>query len=740
MATLDPSAQQDAQGAQEAQNAGMLAFVKLLAELLSGLSNRPVNLDDLTLMSGTRKVFPSDNPDLELTAKVQDAFTNPESKASIRIFLEYPDGRKEQIFRQVQGKIPPGGDPLGLAPAMREMFAKQAADKFTEQQRPKVIIEADSQTVMADISNQEKKTVLGEKGVETENRKTVSETITVPKLEKFEAVKDVTGADSVEMTEIGQSSENKEQILKEKLVQVEKSLLDARKHLGSPDFDPVETQQWVDYFEEKAQSLRSQLGIAEPAAAAVAQEQNTQTVKDTAAVETVQKPETGQSSSKEQMLKGQLEMVDEALDDANRRANTPGFEYLRGQQWFKDLETKAQSLRAQLGTVEPASATVEAAQVQPTSQTGKPQTVDLPISQAEHNEAVILGAIAMPAVASFVAQAEASPLTLELPVQNPITAEARNKQFVLDGVAASMTDESLSSKGLPYFSDLALDQPYYDSLQSQAREWRAELGIPEIDSLRELHSFTGQTIDVASVKEEAGDSNSVIHAGAIQPFLFEATELSTQVEALRSQVNQHLGDIALFTQTLGQSINEPQIQQWTQETVAAVEVHSQTLGDRLRNAAAGLLETVKDRAANDWKIVVDTVKERASDDWAKTVDAVQDRAANDWEKVQRWAISSDRVDASIDTFLQHVGQNSASGGLAEHEGYVFARKGEERGIFREGTNEPVYKNGLLTDSANSKDSAYIAGFPARVDKVAAEASTMAQASAKSSAPSARKGR
>jgi hypothetical protein len=512
----------------------------------------------------------------------------------------------------------------------------------------------------------------------------------------------------------------------------------------------VETQQWVDYFEEKAQSLRSQLGITEPAAA---QEQNA---------------EKNQPSAKEQMLKGKLAEVEDRLSDANHRANTPGFEYLRGQQWFKDLELKAQSLRSQLGvesTTQDAVSVMEIAKdaenvdadlelnslgkvnepvvipesaqssgialdlppmiqtVVQTSQIDKPQTVDLPISQAEHNESVILGAIAMPAVA----QAKVSPLALELPVQDPITAEERNKQFVLNGMAASMPEMS------------ALDQPYYDRLQSQAREWMSELGIPEIDSLRELDSFTGQTIDVAS-KEGESDSNNIIHAGAIQPFLSEATELSTQVEALRGQINQHLGDIELFTQTLGQSINEPQIQQWTQETAAAVEVHSQTLGDRLRNAAAGLLETVKDRAANDWKIVVDTVKERASDDWAKTVDAVQDRAANDWEKVQRWAISSDRVDASIDTFLQHVGQNSESGGLAEHEGYVFARKGEERGIFREGTNEPVYKNGLLTDSANSKDSAYISGFPARVDRVAAEASAMAQTSAKSSASSARKGR
>jgi hypothetical protein len=679
MATLDPSAQQDAQGAQEAQNAGMLAFVKLLAELLSGLSNRPVNLDDLTLMSGTRKVFPSDNPDLELTAKVQDAFTNPESKASIRIFLEYPDGRKEQIFRQVQGKIPPGGDPLGLAPAMREMFAKQAADKFTAELRPKVVIEADSQTVT------QKPTVF----------EALAKTVPVAaatRLDEAEPVKD-SAADSVEQTEVIQPSEEKNQNLKKELAVVEKSLVNARNNLGSPDFDPVEAQQWVDYFEQKAQSLRAQLGIAEPAAA-----------------------------------------------------------------------------------------TVEAELVQPTSQTGKPQTVDLPISQAEHNESAILGAIAMPAVVPIVAQAEASLLTLELPVQNSITAEDRNKQFVLDGVAASMTDmptqdleeerafakdqlefiegkidafESLSRKGLPYFSDPALDQPYYDRLQSQAREWMSELGIPEIDALRELDSFTGQTIDVVSIKKGAGDSNSAIYAGVIQPFLSEVTELSTQVEALRGQVNQHLGDIALFTQTLGQSINEPQIQQWTQETAAVVEVHSQTLGDRLRNAAAGLLETVKDRAANDWKIVVDTVKERASDDWAKTVAAVQerasddwaktvevvqDRAATDWEKLQRWVISSDRVDAGIDTLLRHVGQNSADGGLAEQDGYVFARKGEERAIFRTGTNEPVYKNGLLTDSANSKDSAYITGFPLRVEKAAAVADAIAQTSAKSSAPSAGRGR
>jgi hypothetical protein len=724
---MDQNAQTAAQEAQDAQNAAMVAFLKMIASIIGQASEREVKLDDLTLMSGTKKAWPSDNPDLSLTAKIQEAFTNPESKASVRIFLEYADGTKEEIFRQTAGKVV--RDPLGLAPAMREMFAKQAADKFTAQQRPKVVIEADSQTVTQTST------------VFEALAKTVP-VVAATRQDKAEPDKDSAG-DSVERSEAIQPSEEKNQILKKELAVVEKSLLNARNNLGSPDFDPVEAQQWVDYFEQKAQSLRAQLGIAEPAAVTVGSVQNTQAVKDTAAVETVQKPETGQFSSKEQMLKGQLAIVDEALDDANRRANTPGFEYLRGEPWFKDLETKGQSLRAQLGIAELASATVEAAQVQPTSQTGKPQTVDLPISQAEHNESVILGAIAMPAVAPVVAQAQAAPLTLELPVQNPITAEERNKQFVLDGVAASMTEMPTQ------------DQPHYDRRQSQARDWISELRIPEIASLRELDSFTGQTIDVIHVKEGAVESNSSIDTGAIQSFLSEATELSTQVEVLRGQVNQHLGDIALFTQALSENINEPQIQQWTQETAAALEVHSQTLGDRLQNAAAGLLETVKDRAANDWKIVVDAVKEkasdnwsktvaavqeRASDDWAKTVEAVQNRSSTDWEKLQRWAISSDRVDASIDTFLQHVGQNSASGSLAEHGDYVVARKGEERAIFRKETNEPVYKNGLLTDSASSKDSAYVAGFSARVDKVAAEASAIAQTSAKSSALSVGKGR
>lgn len=673
---MDDKAQQIAPEAQDAQNAAMVAFLKLIANLIGQASAREVKLEDLTLMSGTKKAWPSDNPDLELTAKIQDAFTNPESKASVRIFLEYADGTKEEIFRQTAGKVVK--DPLGLAPAMREMFAKQAADKFTEQQRPKVIIEADAQTVTADASNPDKPKVLGKKGVETENRKTVSETITAPRLDKAEAV------------------------------------------------------------------------------------------KEPASVGSVQTAETlNQPSSKEQMLKGKLAIVDVALADANRRADTPGMGYLKGEQWFKDLETEAQSLRAQLGIAEPTAAAVaqgqntQAATESPTVEAEQEQLEDIEAvaepaslqSNEERNQNFILTEIASGQVSDLTAVTSLSldEDKLEANVQPSIEAlkaspsiQEQNEMFVLGAIASHQESASSVAPGamLPLQESAAQDSPALATVPNTKpivyESWIP--AFPELAEVSTLAKYEGQTLDITPVNVSSNelaapsDIEGAFNHVALQPFLAEVSQLSAQIESLREQTNQKLSELAAFSQTIKETVIEPRIEQWSQQTIATVETQSVSFGDRLKDAATHLRDTVKERAANDWKIVVDTVKERASEDWAKTVDVVKDKASNDFETVQKWAIGSEKVDKGIDTLVDYVGQKHPSGGMAQMDGYTFIHKNGQTGIFKGSATEPVYKNGLLTDKANSKDAAYIAQFPQKAQNAAAavdayKASQLAQLSA-----------
>ena len=127
----DPAAEKDAQGAQDLQAVSIAAFVKLLAQLISRLADKEVKMDDLVLMSGTKKVFPSDEPQYDLIAKLKDAVIDPSQKASFRVFLEYPDGKREEVCRQTAGKVV--HDPLGLIPSLRAMMAQEAIDKFSGQ-------------------------------------------------------------------------------------------------------------------------------------------------------------------------------------------------------------------------------------------------------------------------------------------------------------------------------------------------------------------------------------------------------------------------------------------------------------------------------------------------------------------------------------------------------------------------------------------------------------------------------
>jgi hypothetical protein len=132
-ATLDPSV--NASGAEEMQTSSMIAslkFMQMLGDALAkSMGNDPNTIE---LFVGSRKAYPSDNPDHKLASKLQDGLTNPDSKASIRIFA-IVDGKREEIFRQTQGVVVK--DPNGLKENLGQLLNPTPEPKL--QAEPSII-------------------------------------------------------------------------------------------------------------------------------------------------------------------------------------------------------------------------------------------------------------------------------------------------------------------------------------------------------------------------------------------------------------------------------------------------------------------------------------------------------------------------------------------------------------------------------------------------------------------------
>jgi hypothetical protein len=344
-------------------------------------------------------------------------------------------------------------------------------------------------------------------------------------------------------------------------------------------------------------------------------------------------------------------------------------------------EKKAISYRAQLGIVEPTTT----------------ETVVFPSSaEIEHQ---MMQAIAPKLVSETVETAlkpEVIPTTDRLSLdslnETAPTISAKNESFILNATAPTVAYQ----------------------------EW-----VPAIQELKEVS--ISAPYDVTNQKLTGNNTESA-------QLMAEVFALSAQIEGLRTQANQKLNDHSDFAKTLGDVAIDPQLKDWAASGSQSVQTQAVSIGDRLRNAATGLVDTVKERASNDWKIVVDTVKDRASNDFQTVKETIKTRLSDDRgnvkdtvaqnatvgsERVQEESIRSERVDKGIDTYIRHVGQSGSTGGVAELDGYIFARLGEDRRIFRADTKEVVYQGGLMTDKANSKDAAYVARFPKVAEKAAA---------------------
>ena len=78
---------------------------------------------------------------------------------------------------------------------------------------------------------------------------------------------------------------------------------------------------------------------------------------------------------------------------------------------------------------------------------------------------------------------------------------------------------------------------------------------------------------------------------------------------------------------------------------------------------------------------------------------------------QQWKIETERIHSAIDSLVAQMGDGDPTANMIEHEGYIIARNGESRGVFRAEDKQPVFKDGTLTDTATVKDSAYVSKLP-----------------------------
>ncbi len=770
---MDQHAQQAATAAQEAQNQtinaaanSVASLASVLLNLISAYANKPIELKDLVIKSGNKTLFPSneENANLDLNIKLKDAFTNVESKISLNIFLEYPDGTTEQIFKQVGGKIPNGGDPFNLAPAMQKMFAEQAAQKFANPAPPKVVVQVGSGALLEQIEN---------------NTQTKGKGIDPTTLSKAEA-EVVSMIDSLENTAnvepqnlFNQRSDKKGQnntptraeifnAIPMSDEEIDSTLDDINKKMAKQPPQSLDrpisasatgkiipanfgnsiadglTQDKVlalgdprlKFAYLKADSIRQELNRYYEQAKNPGYEYKLKLP----IIETLQNDYGKASSSVIERLtalqkEGRWNPDAIALDQKKpeivefkneRQIEEEAFEVQR-QEWEQEQEWERR-----LPTYEPdGELSEEDYEVWQENQIAKFEFMknlsevepvkdddSAVISNADKIEQQMMQAIAPKFVSDTVETAlkpEVIPATDRLSLDNlndpaPTNAE-RNESFILNATTSSVAD----------------------------RDW-----IPAIQELKEVIayvSYDAPTLELAATHET--ESNQL---------MAEVFALSAEIEGLRTQANHKLIEHSDFTKTLGDVAIDPQIKDWATSSTQTVQTQAVSIGDRLRNAATGLVDTVKARASNDWKTVVDAVKERASNDtqtvketiktrlsdnWGSVKDTVAQKATEGWEKIQKGSIESEQVHKGIDTYIKHVGKSEPAGGVAELDGYIFARLGEDRRIFRADTRELLYKGGLMTDKANSKDAAYLARFPKVAEKAAAVAEKYNQSQSES---------
>jgi hypothetical protein len=767
----DPAAEKDAQGAQDLQALSIAAFVKLLAELISRLADKEVKMDDLVLMSGQEKVFPSDDPQYDLIAKLKDAVIDPSKKASFRVFLEYPDGKREEVCRQTAGKVV--HDPLGLIPSLRAMMAQEAISKFTQDNTPKLVVEADplvegEKTILQEVKTKlqsEPKTQLqtapvqaqpktgnGQKaGVKTELE--MLPDFAPTSIEDDQPIVDDAWAD---LSEDDAAQTIEAQVVPEQMSQ---EVLEAGMDEPQNFYDGEDLNDADSFFDGEVDAIA--LEVPSPDLVALSY--------------SVYEAEMAMQSRERELIE---DLID-PLDDAN---------YLDLKAHAETLENEWNSTYEALeGSNPPQEAPLISASV-PVTEKSNTERLNEYIQMAlrerqergllaqEQNERSLLDPVSTP---NTEAQTVGLLEIAERIEQNTVTLADLDRSIKADGLnplrderyMALLNDTtaligewdlgysriqpqlapSLTAAAQPESNGDRLDAHIQDALIPKTALIPIDLipSIAALDEVRNLASYDGPTVEANAVQQpDPMTADPIVVAPVddlgVAKFQAEVTTLSSQIEHMREVANQRLGEIVLYAHDIRTQVIEPSVKDWATNTVAIVEQKAQTWGDRLRDAATQLKDVVVERAANDWQITKDVVadaatqfkdytQERAVQDTQVVKEFVVTKANEAWVDIQKNAIGAESVDRGIDTLLKYLpnAQLTDLGGIAENDGYTFARMNDSTAIFN-GDGKPIYKDGLTTEHTTGKDRVYLAKFSVVAEK-AAQTIDAARATATSSA-------
>lgn len=672
---------QNAQQTAEAQNESIRALAEVFSNILSRLSDLPVKPEDLTIKTGSNKIaWPLKEgqiEDITIKAKIKDAVVNNNPKVSFRIYLEYPDGSKEMIFRQAGGKIDP--DTLGLAPALRSHFAQEAAEKAAAKIQPKIRMEVEGPNISTSTERQEPSIV---QPVKDGNLKPLTDEEIAKKIAEFSAKLDPDSAtkskqsiektiktpiqDTPEVPEVPRQiqieDEDKKVFFNNPRVELAYNtanlqLQDVMQRSQFPGMEYLLKEAWVTKLQVEVDTLKQQLQIG-PAVSATAKIQSS-------------------TDQLEKLVKNGISKA--AFDNAG----------------IPDGQYKQLYLSSDPRVINGAN---------PTDQIMR----DSVVSQAALNMGI------KPDEFTRIL-AEGSDYVREN-LDNKMTFEGNPSQYSvgLDYLAKQMTqyqnayiEQNQSASNFTLFSERA-DQITSNSVTEH---------IPTFPTLSSIDDFTGNTIDILPIPN---DFDSASNAVSIQPFLQEVKALSIQISEIRQEANLQLSALSVVAAEVIQKIQEPKFDQWKEQIQGVVTQKTQSWTERLKEAAERAVSDIaitkgyiKEQFDVGTDAVISYAKDRIQTDIPIARAAISQSATNVWEATQRLALDSPAVDRAINQVLLHSGEGNQHGAIASVGGYDFVKSGDKIGIFRSEDKSPVYRDGLMAPGTNAKDSAFVASVPYR---------------------------
>ncbi len=689
MSPLDHQAISDAQGAQEFQSFTMSATADVIAAILSKLADQEVKIDDLVIMSGRQKVwdgpdedFPRDDTFNDVAGRLQEALMDPESKASFRVYLQYPDGERVEIFRQTAGKIVK--DDYNLANDLRAAYALDAVEQFTpERGAQDFVIGYDEAQAMANAQGfqlPEQPSAGGEAQPQAEPLPESEPTDRSPAQTQAELLPDV-WADPV--TEpIVQSSQQTE----------------------LSDRQTAQTQ-----IEQLPDSITNPVEQASPQSES----------------KTVDVPDLTYSQQRDL---GALEDVNRQLAELDRRASESGMTYLTDpaqNPGYKSLMDRAEVLRVGLGDLAiladvPSHNSSSVIDVVATLVTESDisassiQSEDLGIPKSQVNQVEQENDDFLASIPDSVFQTTSDE-----------QVEQENDEFLAE-IDRQVEEYHNDPSNFDYLGDPEASEDFSLHPETDA-EYEEMSTIDDVQSTQQLETNTESS--AIAVAGASAITEPPIYEQAfiedifddyplevkVQNLLVGVAEVRGQLETLRNEMNIQLQSTAQMSEAIVQNVESPPIERWADKIGGVAETQATGWKEQLRNAVAVTVEFaqqiyespvgqyVAEQAVAGADAAGQYIVDRAQKDIQTTKAFVADRLAGTMPE-------SERLDAGIALLIEHKGNTEDDRGIAHHEGYTFLKSGEHHGVIRDSDGSAIYKSGNFTGQTTPEDKEYLAKF------------------------------